>query len=613
MDAVTSANPRVTLTPAESFSPATVAVTTTVLGADMPISLVKFIQKAHHVVSKGLSSVNTTQETTSPEIADTTMTMAQENEAIKNTDAGMISSLEQVGPRRSCRIAGNIQVRSTLAPDERSVSVAAIPTTAKKRTRVVKGKEKAVDTGNAESQAQAEDELVSRKLRKKMTGKDSTKAIRKDSGIDLSGVDIVNDGGDGGDGGDGSSIKAESVSTPALKRRGRPAKNSFTGTSIITTPTPPAKIKARTTAAKKTKGKGKAVSNPTSLSNLDGKIGAGDAGDQNSIQYGGSLMISTAASTHGQGNVEIQDSYSAPLVAAEAISTPPKINPQEPFSSLPVEILQHIISWLPLPEIARASMVSKAWLDAVHYLSVWKIICQEAGLGEPKKKYKTHMALACADSFWICARCYSYSNAKTHRADLPLPVKDVDENNHVHMLCLQCRREYYRKHPEPLKKGVYRQEFDWVPRVGSIAPNGIYINYGLEGNQLDGLETVGSSSQGLPLYDRSEVQKCAMRVHGGWVGVDAEATNPRRKRASACAARAKAAKTCTKRPSTTPYMLERSRIAAEKRAIREEEQERRREEREEELWERRRERAKWRRLEYEVRHPERSWERHHYY
>ncbi|KAF9147772.1 hypothetical protein BG015_010531 [Linnemannia schmuckeri] len=605
MDAVTSAKPRATLPPIESLSPATVAATTTGLGADMSTSLAKLIQKARHVISEALSSsttVNTTQEATSPEIADTTTTMAQENEAIKNTDAGMTSSWDQVGPRRSSRVAGYIQAKSTLAPREGSASVAAVPTTAKKRTRAVKGKDEAVDTGNAESQAQAEDESVPRKLRK-MTGKASTKAIRKDSGIDLSGVDIVNDSGDG------LGIKAESVSTSAPKRRGRPPKNSVTGTSIITTPTPPAKTKSRTTAAKKAKGKGKAVSDPTSLSNLDGKIGASDAEDQDSMRDGDSLMISTAASTHEQGNVEIQGSSSAPLVVAQVISTPPKINPREPFSSLPVEILQHIISWLPLPEIARVSMVSKAWLDAVHYLSVWKIICQEAGLGEPKKKYKTHMALACADSFWICTRCYSYSNAKTHRADLPLPVKDVDDNNHVHMLCLQCRQGYYCKHPEPLKKGVYRQEFDWVPRAGSIAPNGIYINYGLEGNQLDGLETVGSSSQGLPLYDRSEIQKRAMRVHGGWVGVDAEATNPRRKRASACAARAKAAKTCTKRPSTTPYMLERSRIAAEKRAIREEEQERRREEREEELWERRRERAKWHRLEYELRYPERSWER----
>ncbi|KAG0288188.1 hypothetical protein BGZ96_007994 [Linnemannia gamsii] len=83
------------------------------------------------------------------------------------------------------------------------------------------------------------------------------------------------------------------------------------------------------------------------------------------------------------------------------------------------------------------------------------------------------------------------------------------------MLCLECRRKYYCKHPQPLKKGVYRQEFDWVARPGSIAPNGIYMNYGLGGNQLNGLEMVGSSSQGLPLCDRLQVQKCALSVHGG--------------------------------------------------------------------------------------------------
>ncbi|KAK3833045.1 MAG: hypothetical protein JOS17DRAFT_741363 [Linnemannia elongata] len=593
MDAATSAEPRVTLTPPEPLSPSAVT-TITALGQDVPMSLAKLIQKASLVVSETLSSpaVNTTTKAViTPEITNTAMTMAQEDGVGQNTDAGVTSLSDYVGPRRSTRTVRNIQAKSAPAQLAGAASDAMVTTTTttKKRTRAIKVKVKATDTNNSESQAPAEDGSIPRK-RRKGTGKESAKAIRKDSGVDLSGVEIV------GDGGDVLGIKAESISTPTPKRRGRPPKNSLTGTSTITTPTPPSTAKANTTAAKKAKGKEKAVSDPASLSISDGQIVAGDAGDQEFMQESDSLMTSTTGSVHGQGILVIQGSSSASFVVAQGISAPPKINPQEPFSSLPVEILQHIISWLPLQEIARASMVSKAWLDAVHCMSVWKIICQEAGLGEPKKKYKTHMALACAQSFWICTRCYSFSNAKTHRADLPLPVKDVEDNNHVHMLCLQCRREYYHNHPAPLKKGVYRQEFAWIPRAGSIAPNGVYINYGLEGSQLDGIEMVGSSSQGLPLYDRSEVQKRAIHIHGGWVGVNAQATNPRRKRASACAARAKAAKSYTKRPSTTPYMLERSRIAAEKRAIREEEQERRREEREEELWERRRERAKWRRL-----------------
>ncbi|KAF9144303.1 hypothetical protein BGX30_013250 [Mortierella sp. GBA39] len=590
MDTVTSAEPRVALTPSESLSPSGVAAIAGLV-PDVPTSLAKLVQKANRVVSEALSSLTmiTTKATTTPEITDTAMTMAQENEVGQNTDAGVTSQSSHVGLRPSTRTA---RIKSALAqPTEEASDALASTTTTKKRTRAVRGEKKATDTNSPESQTPAEDGSTPRKRRKE-TGKKSGKANRKDSGVDLS--------------------EAESVSTPAPKKRGRPPKNSTTGTSTFTTPTP-SKTKAKTTSAKKAKGKGKAVSDPTSLSNSDGQIDAGNARDQDTMQESDSSMTSTAGSVHGQGVLEIQGSSSAPLVVAQGISAPPNVNPQEPFSSLPVEILQHIISWLPLSEITRASMVSKTWLDAVHSLSVWKIICHEAGLGEPKKKYKTHMALACADSFWICTRCYSYSNAKTNRADLPLPVKDVDDNDHIHMLCLQCRQEYYHKHPAPLKKGVYRQEFAWIPRAGSIAPNGIYINYGLGGSQLDGIETVGSSSQGLPLYDRSEVQKRAIHIHGGWVGVNAQATNPRRKRASACAARAKAAKTCTKRPSTTPYMLERSRIAAEKRAIREEEQERRREEREEELWERRRERAKWRRFEWEMRHPERAWERRHCY
>lgn len=591
MDAVPSEVPRVTLTPSETPSPSVVAAITN-LDPDMPTSLDKLVQKANLVVSEALSSpaVNTTTATNTPEIADAVMTVAQENEVSQNTDAGVTSQSDHVDPRRTTRTARIIQAKS--APDQPAEEATSDPvvttTMAKKRTRATKGKKKAPDTISSESQAPAEDESTPSKRRKE-TGKESVKPSRKDSGVDLSGMEIVG-------------VKAEFVSAPFPKRRGRPPKNSTAAASTIITPMSPSKTKAKTIVAKKAKGKGKADSDPTSLSNSDDQIDASDAAEQDMIQEGDSLMSTPTGFVHGQGILEIQGSSSASLLVAQDISAPPKINPQEPFSSLPVELLQHIISWLPLPEIARASMVSKTWLGAVHCLSVWKIICLEAGLGEPKKKYKTYMALACAESFWICTRCYSYSNAKTHRADLPLPVKDIEDSNRVHMLCLRCRQEYYYKHPAPLKKGVYRKEFDWVPRAGSIAPNGIYINYGLEGSQLDGIEMIGSSSQGLPLYDRSEVQKRAIHVHGGWVGVNAVATNPRRKRASACAARAKAAKTCTKRPSNTLYMLERSRIAAVKRAIREEEQERRREEREEELWERRRERARWR-----------AWERGYYY
>ncbi|KAF9116773.1 hypothetical protein BGW39_002603 [Mortierella sp. 14UC] len=544
---------------------------------DAPTTLAELVHCVNAAVSETFSSITTTNTepaTTNPAATDTVM-MATVGTGTDDTGVTSTSGL-----RRSSRVARNIQAKADAADTtEGSTTSAPAPTetATKRRARGGKGK-KVADPGNAEiQQAQQEEENSSpRKRRKKVAAKNTTTTDDGQSGGDGSPGEGIVDEGDVG-----SSTKQESAPSPTPKKSGRRPKYS-TDSGTITTMTHKEKTKAA--ADKKGKGKINATVDPTSLDNMDDRASTGDVGGQD------------------QSDMFIQ-----------AISAPPVIDPQEPFSSLPVEILQQILSWLPLPEIARISTVSKAWLDAVHYLSIWKTVCQEAKLGEPKRKYRTHMALACANSYWICTRCYSYTDAKTHRADLPLPVKDVDDNERIYMLCLKCRREYYHKHPQAFKKGVYRNEFAWVPRAGSIAPNGIFLNYDLSESQLDELETVGTSGQGLPLYDRFEVQKLALRTHGGWVGVNAGASNPRRKRVSACSARAKAAKTCTHRPSVTPKMLERSRIAAEKREIREEEKERRREEREEELWERRRERAYWRRLDYEMRHPERSWERRHYY
>lgn len=174
MDALTSAEPRVTLPPFEPLSPSAVGAITG-LGLDVPMSLAKIVQKANLVVSEALSSpaVNTTKATTTPEITDTVKTMAREDEVGQNTDAGVTSQTDHVGPRRSTRIARTIQARSApTQPAEEAASDALVTTTtAKKRTRGVKVKEKATGTNILESQAWAEDESTPRKRRKE-TGKE---------------------------------------------------------------------------------------------------------------------------------------------------------------------------------------------------------------------------------------------------------------------------------------------------------------------------------------------------------------------------------------------------------------------------------------------------------
>ncbi|KAF9097875.1 hypothetical protein BGX23_007777 [Mortierella sp. AD031] len=532
-------------------------------------------------------ATTTTMAETIPPTTDVTMRGVGAEPAKTTQDAGVTTTVSPAAPtRRSSRL---LMIKATANQRDATASDGTSPNlthTANKR-------------GSTED-TQAVKEAAPVKRRKKTAGKDTS----------------AMDGQD--DGGVGSSTGA----TLAPKKRGRPSKNrnaaadtprttaghdttavegqdagvgSSTGeaparpTTADANPSTPPTPSASTD--KKGKGKEKALFDPLPQEGLDEIDDAGDD-DQDGMEVDGQ-----------------DDDVGSSSIAVLPISRPTKTNPLDPFSALPVEILQQILMCLPLPVMTRMSLVSKGWLDAVHYLSVWKTVCDTAGLGEPKKKYKTHMALACANSYWICERCFSFSNAKTHRADLPLPVADKDDGDRVRMLCLKCRREYFHRHPEPLKKGTYRNEFHWVPQTGSLAPNGIFINYDLPESNLGGLDIVGHSGQGLPLYDRSEVQRLALRVHGGWVGVDAGATNPRRQRASICNARAKAAKICTRSP---PKVLsERSIRAAEKREAKEKEQRRRARRREHEKWLRRRERRQRMRLEWSWKHPERVWEDRH--
>lgn len=262
-------------------------------------------------------------------------------------------------------------------------------------------------------------------------------------------------------------------------------------------------------------------------------------------------------------------------------------------SIFPTEVLQQILLCMPLSKIARHSRISKAWLDAARVLPVWKEACKKAELGDPRKKYRTHMALVCANSYWICERCMSFSKGREHYADLPLPVEDKDYDHLVWMLCLACRQEYFERHPEPLKEDrVYRDEFAFVVQTKQLAPHAIFINYALRGENLRGIPSTGREDTRKQLFDRGAVQRRALEVHGGWVGIDACATNPGRKRAAVCNERAKECRLYKKKPLTK----KRPPVSEEKREERREALEQRREERENARSENRRQKLLWDRV-----------------
>ena len=142
--------------------------------------------------------------------------------------------------------------------------------------------------------------------------------------------------------------------------------------------------------------------------------------------------------------------------ATDQTKTPPKstatssrknvqhpVNPSDPCQVLPSQLWHQVLSLLPLSVVARLSMVSKTWLDGTRAYPAWESICEALHL---KLKSRSHMAMVCERSSFICDKCHSFSNGNIHASKIPLPVADEDDHDFVWMLCYTCRLDYYGRH-----------------------------------------------------------------------------------------------------------------------------------------------------------------------
>ncbi|KAF9280238.1 hypothetical protein BGZ74_002638 [Mortierella antarctica] len=164
-------------------------------------------------------------------------------------------------------------------------------------------------------------------------------------------------------------------------------------------------------------------------------------------------------------------------------------------------------------------------------------------MGVPKIKYKTFMALVCSKSFFVCDRCFGYSTGNMTHSDIPLPVHvDGDPADTWH-LCMPCRRGYYLDHPEPLLSpcdpcdgGTYMPD-ERITKTRAMAL------FQLTQDDLARLRCTYHrnphyrTAAPMRLYDMTEVQKMALAVHAGWVGVFAAECSVLKKKRRAYKAR----------------------------------------------------------------------------
>ncbi|KAF8946311.1 hypothetical protein BGZ47_000857 [Haplosporangium gracile] len=190
------------------------------------------------------------------------------------------------------------------------------------------------------------------------------------------------------------------------------------------------------------------------------------------------------------------------------------------------------------PTVAQTSSVSKAWLDGSRTSPTWKTICETGELGKPKLKYKSYMALACANSFWTCDECFSVTKGRPRGSHIPLPMsfsapfaEDSGTNeseSNIWMLCFECRRKHYDDTPEALHADAIGDEHIYhEDTTQMVAKTGACKTYSLTEEDLKGLDYVVRPNphhyNGLPmrLFERDQVQRLALRTHAGWVGINA--------------------------------------------------------------------------------------------
>ncbi|KAF9940718.1 hypothetical protein BGZ65_006283 [Modicella reniformis] len=210
------------------------------------------------------------------------------------------------------------------------------------------------------------------------------------------------------------------------------------------------------------------------------------------------------------------------------------VNRTDPCAVLPTEVWHQILSLLPLSKVTGLSLVSKTWLDGTRAFPAWKIICETHKLGMPKLKYRSYMALVCSRSFWICDKCHSYTTGRGNVSEIPLKVANEDDDEFTWLLCHACRLNYYRRYPEEVRDD---EEEEWQRK--KITKTNAQSIYHLSDDQLSGLyyderrNPYYRSGYPMRLYNRHAVQKRALRIHAGWVGIDASTEGIARKRSAA--------------------------------------------------------------------------------
>lgn len=267
----------------------------------------------------------------------------------------------------------------------------------------------------------------------------------------------------------------------------------------------------------------------------------------------------TRAST-SKGKAKAVDKHSTQETEVTGASeqAPVPINPQDPCSVLPTELWHAILDYLPLSVVANTSIISNTWLTAARAYNGWKIAAEKGGMGAPKTKYKSWMALVCSHSDFVCDRCMAFSNGKVRASHIPLPVRMDDDDSIVWHMCWECRNRYYGLKPESLRAPCNPEDKYTYEAGRKITKGRSMREYALKEEDLARLPREQRrnphvrSAPPMLLFDEATIQDKALSVHAGWVGVLAAEGNLLKKKRESFKARDDANRVSTRPKKEKP-------------------------------------------------------------
>ncbi|KAF9278478.1 hypothetical protein BGZ74_003096 [Mortierella antarctica] len=266
----------------------------------------------------------------------------------------------------------------------------------------------------------------------------------------------------------------------------------------------------------------------------------------------------TRAST-SKGKAKADD-HSTQTTEATGTSekAPLPTNPQDPCSVLPTELWHAVLDYLPLSVVANTSIVSNTWLTAARTYNGWRIAAEKGGMGTPKTKYKSWMALVCSHSDFVCDRCMGFSNGKRRGSHIPLPVKMNDDDGNIWHMCWECRNRYYCLNPEPLRAPCDPEDTHTYEAGKRITKGRSMSEYALREEDLDPIPREQRrnphvrSAAPMLLFDEATIQDTALTIHAGWVGIQAAAGNQLKKKRESFKARDEANRVSTRPKKEKP-------------------------------------------------------------